>query len=70
MEQLLIRENVLESTLCKLSHVRGGFGQSSQRYWMDEEETASEWQATEEGAYLQDAPVDNDGEDTASTTSS
>eukprot|EP00971_Amphidinium_carterae_P020495 403564-Amphidinium_carterae.1 len=49
MEQLLIRENVLESTLRELSHVRGGFGQPSQRYWLDEEETSSDWQATEEG---------------------
>eukprot|EP00971_Amphidinium_carterae_P046832 922749-Amphidinium_carterae.1 len=47
MEQMLIREHVLDSTLRELSHVRGfgsaGPDHAQQRYYMDEEEANSEW---------------------------
>eukprot|EP00971_Amphidinium_carterae_P074090 1464403-Amphidinium_carterae.1 len=80
MEQLLLRENVLDSTLRELSHVRG-FGGSShytdpqQRYWVEEDDTATEWfsAAETEGIYAQtdvEAWVDEQHSDSDSTSSS
>eukprot|EP00971_Amphidinium_carterae_P200668 3982044-Amphidinium_carterae.1 len=79
MEQLLIRENVLDSTLRELSHVRG-FGSNphaadqQQRYWVADEDAATEWfsAAETEEVYAQTdgEPYEDDFHSDGDSTSS
>eukprot|EP00971_Amphidinium_carterae_P212838 4224233-Amphidinium_carterae.1 len=55
LEQLLIRENVLDSTLRELSHVRGFSSNNNsynsdtqQRYWVSDDDAATEWYSAAE----------------------